>query len=314
MVQSMSGIDHEAIEVAARYSQADPDGSRTASVIRHTYDQIYDGRHTGRYRLDQLSKTEKTHIGSLIEVNLRREFSDLFQDGKFLDFSIQGIEVDCKYSMRFGGWMVPPEAVNQLLLVCTAEDARSEWSIGVVRATEDRLNQSTNRDAKRTLKRISVADVVWIHYGQQLPENILLHLDRSTADHILSQKSGQRRVDELLRTVTGRPISRATIATVAQQDDPMKRTRSNGGAATNLASEGILVIGGTYAAHRDVARNLGALVPGPSEVISLPLIRLEEEGVDSVHLDGSYWRIAAPGEILSSPAPKLPPIRVLRGR
>lgn len=298
--------DEEARRVADRYRAADPTGERTGKVIRHTFDQIYDGRHTGRYRLDQLSKTEKTHIGSLIEINLRREFYDLFSDGEVLDFSVDGVEIDCKYSMSFGGWMIPPEAWGQLLLVCTADDSKSEWSIGVVRATEERLNTGNNRDAKRTLKRVVMNDVDWIHAGVDLPENILLHIDRELADRILSHRSGQKRINDLLRSVTGRPIGRGTIETVAQQDDPMKRLRINGGASSHLAEEGILVIGGTYESHRIIARDLGALVPGRSETISLPVVPATADEPDSVLLSERYWRLARQDESRSVPAPILP--------
>ena len=61
-------------EVATEIKRLDPDGMRWASVIRHTYDMIYNGQETGRYRWDQLMKTEKTHFGTLFEINAQREF------------------------------------------------------------------------------------------------------------------------------------------------------------------------------------------------------------------------------------------------
>lgn len=298
--------DVQAQAIANRYRAVDPTGERTARVIRLTFDQIYDGRHTGRYRLDQLSKTEQTHIGSLVEINLRREFSDLFTDGTLLDFAVDGIEIDCKYSKRFGGWMIPPEAWGQLLLVCTADDENSVWSIGVVRATEDRMNAGNNRDAKRTLKKASVTDVEWVHFAADLPENILLHIDRKEADRILSQRSGQKRINELMRSVMGRPIGRGVIETVAQQDDSMKRVRSNGGASTDLAPEGILVIGGTYAAHRQIARDLGVPNLSKGETVSLPVVPADPGEINIAFLEGRYWRVAAEGEHRPVAAPKLP--------
>jgi hypothetical protein len=36
----------------------DPDGSKVAGVLRRTYDMLLDGQHTGRYRWDQLYKTQ----------------------------------------------------------------------------------------------------------------------------------------------------------------------------------------------------------------------------------------------------------------
>ncbi len=47
---------------------------------------LLDGQHTGRYRWDQLHKTEKTHFGTLVEINLQRAFG--FDDGMTMDFAI----------------------------------------------------------------------------------------------------------------------------------------------------------------------------------------------------------------------------------
>ncbi len=97
--------DSDLTAVAAALRSKDCDGSRTARVLRETLDQLYDGARTGRYRWDQLYKTEKTHCGTLVEINMQREFG--YADGEELDFSIAGLEVDCKYSQRIGGWMIP---------------------------------------------------------------------------------------------------------------------------------------------------------------------------------------------------------------
>lgn len=57
----------------------DYDGARIAKVLRRTFDMLLDGQHTGRYRWRQLYKTEKIHFGTLVEINLQREFG--FDDG-----------------------------------------------------------------------------------------------------------------------------------------------------------------------------------------------------------------------------------------
>ena len=56
-----------------------------------------------------------------------------FPDGERMDFKIAGHEVDCKYSQSDGGWMVPLEAIGEILLALTASDTDSTWSMGVVR-------------------------------------------------------------------------------------------------------------------------------------------------------------------------------------
>lgn len=116
-----------------------------AKVFRATFDQIYDGHLTGRYSVDQLFKTEKTHFGTLIEINHQRELN--LTDGDVLDFKIAGLEVDCKYS-HTGAQMLPIESFDQIILVTQADDQRSVWSARVVRVTEENRRTSENRDKK----------------------------------------------------------------------------------------------------------------------------------------------------------------------
>jgi hypothetical protein len=58
---------------------------RFSIAIREAFDQVYDGQHTGRWDYTQLMKTEKTHIGTLVEMWLQREFA--FDDGEELDYT-----------------------------------------------------------------------------------------------------------------------------------------------------------------------------------------------------------------------------------
>src|SRR4051794_22790055 len=82
----------DAVEDAIR--SVDPTGELVADVLRETFDQLYDGQRTGRYRWEQLLKTEKTYMGTLVEINLHRAFD--FEDGFRMDYRIAGVEVDCK--------------------------------------------------------------------------------------------------------------------------------------------------------------------------------------------------------------------------
>ena len=81
--------------------QLDPSGDRVARVLRDTLDQLLDGRRRGRFDYADLFKTEKTYMGTLVEINLQREFE--FSDGDVTDYSIADVEVDCKFSQRIGG-------------------------------------------------------------------------------------------------------------------------------------------------------------------------------------------------------------------
>lgn len=296
--------DHELQAVAGALRALDPQGLRAGQVIRDTLDQLYDGQRTGRYRWEQLFKTEKTHCGTLVEINLQREFK--FQDGTVLDYNIAATDVDCKYSQTLGGWMIPPEAQDHLCLLVWADDAESCWSMGLVRTNQDRLNTGGNRDRKATLNQQGRAAITWLFDHAPLPPNVLLQLDTETVRRIMSKRSGQARINELFRSATGRIIGRGVVATVAQQPDYMKRVRSNGGARTALKPEGIIILG-QYSSHAAVARSLGVPAPGPGDSVSVRLAPAAGPGPGVAEIDGRLWKVAG----LDDPpvtAPLLPEI------
>lgn len=76
-------------------------------VLRDSLDELLDGQRTGRWAYQHLSKTEGTHLGTVVEVNLTKEFK--FDDGMHLDWQIAGRDVDCKFSKTVGGWEIPIE-------------------------------------------------------------------------------------------------------------------------------------------------------------------------------------------------------------
>lgn len=305
----MSGIevgptsDIELEEVAAALTALDPSGVRFGNVFRETFDQLYDGQRTGRYKWDQLYKTEKTHYGTLIEINLQREFK--FHDGAILDFEIAGTEVDCKYSFRDGGWMLPPESWDRLILVGTASDEMSTWSLGVVRVSETNRRVSVNRDGKTTLNEQGRHAIRWLFRHADLAPNVLLQLSDSSINSIFAKKPGQGRLDELFRQAEGRLIHRNTVATIAQQQDYMKRVRYNGGSRSNLQAEGYLILGGDYSAQRRLAEEFAVRVPGAGELISFRVVPTSAEDASAVSVGGRFWRTAEPGDVVSDAAPRL---------
>ncbi len=293
-----SSADPAIADVRAQLLARDPNGSRMAEVFRRTFDQLYDGQHTGRYKLDQLFKTEKTHFGTLIEINLQRELK--LDDGKTLDFNIAGHEVDCKYS-HSGGWMLPIESFDQIVLVTQADDTQSTWSAGLVRVTEQNRRTSENRDRKTSLNPNGRADISWLFKDAQMPPNALLSLPAAEVEAIMSGRSGQARVNELLRRATNRRLTRSIIATVAQQDDFMKRVRENGGARTALRPEGYLILGGDYNEHKSTAEKLGCEVPQPGEIVSVKVVPAGPES--GIRIDHAWWRLAREDEHVTQPAP-----------
>jgi hypothetical protein len=298
-------VDPELTVVADELLRLDGDGTRIAGVLRRTYDMLLNGKDTGRYRWDQLHKTEKTHFGTLVEINLQREFQ--FDDGRAMDFAIRGIDVDCKFSQRLGEWMIPPEAMEHIILGLWADDAAGRWSLGLIRATSDVLTTSGgNRDRKRWLSAAGRATVEWLYRDRPLPENALLRIPSSDVERILAFEHGTKRIDMLFRVAQRRRISRAVVATVARQEDYMKRVRGNGGARSSLRAEGIVIFG-QYGRHCELAASLGLPDPGDGEFVSVRLARRRDYHGDapSIRLDGSDWVVALPDDA-AEPAPVLP--------
>ncbi|MGW0954818.1 NaeI family type II restriction endonuclease [Streptomyces sp. NPDC002545] len=296
--------DAELQAVHAALMGMDPSGEQFAAVLRDTIDQLLNGEATGRYDWKTLYKTERTHAGTLVEINLQREFG--FADGDLMDYRIAGIEVDCKYSQRFGGWMIPPEARGHLCLLVWADDYKNRWSAGLFRVRNEWLNQGTNRDAKLTVKAEHRDKILWLWRDAELPENVLLHMDPADRQAVFEPASGQQRLNELFRRVQKRRIGRNVVRTVARQKDYMKRVRGNGGSRSALRPEGILIMG-DYESHRAVARELGLPAPTKGEFISVRVARQCPHHQKSPHvaLDGEAWVVATEGD-LPEIAPMLP--------
>jgi hypothetical protein len=255
--------------VAAELRALDGDGSRMAAAIRGALDMLLDGQHTGRYRWDQLHKTEKTHAGTLVEIALARALR--LAGGTVLDYTIAGADVDCKFSHRLGGWMIPPEAGGKLLLLVQASDEDGTWSAGLLRAIPENLSPAGNRDGNRSLNDRGRAAVRWLHARAPLQENALIRLPERDLAAIFARPSGQQRVNELFRRAQRMSVSRTVVATVAMQDDYMKRVRGGGGARDQLRAEGIVIFG-DYAGDQVLASALGLPRPGPGEFVSARLV------------------------------------------
>ena len=293
-------IDPPLDEVEEELQVLDPQGIRWASVFRHTYDVIYNGHETGRYRWDQLMKTEKTHFGTLFEIFAQREFE--FEGGKATDFSIAGHEVDAKWSQSLHGWMLPPEVFDELALVATANDQSSTWSLGLVRISEDARREKSNRDKKTQLNELGRASIRWLWFEAPLRPNILLQLPENEVNELMSLKSGTSRVTELFRLAEGQIVNRNAVATVARQLDAQKRVRGNGGARDVLRDEGFLILSGTYHKHIAVALGLPDLLR--DEYISVRVS--PDNSLTGIQIDGERWRRAHVEETIVTPAPLLP--------
>lgn len=274
------------------FRHRDPTGEEMGRIFRETFDQAYDGQHTGRFRPEDLSKTELAHIGSLVEINIRRHFADVIDDGFKMDFRIADLEVDCKYSKAPFGWMIPLETVGNYAMLCHANEVSSTFRVGFVYVTDDILNVGGNRDRKRTISLKGREHIQWVWYDEPYPRNVLLHLHPDDAEFIMESRSGQERINNLFRVVQDQIIPRGIIYTVAQQKDPMKRIRYNGGARSALLPEGILILG-DYKRHTRIAEELGLPIPKDGDSVAVRVVETSPLFKGPVtEIDGRFWRIA----------------------
>ena len=162
----------------------------------------------------------------------------------------------------------------------------------------------------------------WLHARAPLQENALIRLPQTDVAAIFASASGQRRVNELFRRAQRMRVSRTVVATVAMQDDYMKRVRGGGGARDQLRAEGIVIFG-DYAGDQVLASALGLPRPGPGEFVSARLVpRPGATGTAaggaaeratgghgdyarSIRLAGADWLLASAADP-PSPAPVLP--------
>ncbi|MCX5058996.1 NaeI family type II restriction endonuclease [Streptomyces sp. NBC_00452] len=299
-----TGVDDE--ELLATYRalrDADPDGTRMGRVLRDAIDEVLDGEVTGRYDLKHITKTERTHIGSLVHTAIQREFR--FEDGQVMDFRIADFDVDCRFSLQFGGWMLPRGTLGHLCLLVWANDYQSQWSVGLLRVKQEWLNSKANRDLRTTLKAEHRDKILWLWRDAELAENVLLHISDADREAVFESSSGQARLNELFRRVQQRRIGRNIVRTVVQQRDYMKRVRGSGGSRSALRDEGIIVMG-DYDSHRRVARQLGLPAPREGEFISARVApAVPGAGKPVVELDSRLWALASSEDPVHR-APALP--------
>jgi hypothetical protein len=212
-------------------------------MVRRAVDEVIDSPRTGRFLLEELEKTEKTYLGTKVEILLRNWFA--FPRGEVLDLSIDGIETDVKNTVR-GNWMIPREAVNRPCLLVMIDDKCSRFSIGLIVARREFLTSSTNQDKKGQISAAGKQHIKWLIRDASYPENPWQHFDREIRRSITKPGGGSKRVDALFRLIQKTPISRSLVLGVALQKDAMRRLRRNGGARDSLARDGIVLLSGNY--------------------------------------------------------------------
>ncbi|ULR50923.1 NaeI family type II restriction endonuclease [Streptomyces deccanensis] len=264
-------VDPKFLEVHEWFKSQPNLEDRFGQVIRQSIDEVLDGQRTGRFNIRDLEKTEKTYLGTKVEIITRAEFG--LNRGKSMDFSVCGHDVDSKFTIG-SNWTIPREADQHICLLIKADDHRGTFRVGLLRIRDDLMNAGENRDRKRSPSAAGRAAIRWIVPDGRLPENILLRLSESDREAIFKNtKSGQSRTNELFRCprAQGRIVNRNTVLTVARQDDSLKRVRD---ARNQLRSAGIIILG-HQGQHPHIARSLDLPVPSKGTWVA---VRVTEVG------------------------------------
>lgn len=240
-------------------------------LIRKAIDEVIDAPRTNRFTLVETEKTEKTYLGTKVEILLRAKLG--LPRGRILDVSVAGVETDIKNTMG-SNWTIPTEAVGHPCILVKENERKALLSIGIIIARMPYLNPGKNKDSKRSFSQEGIKNAWWILKDHPYPENFWEQMPASRRQKIMEAGSGTRRLAALFREVQRRPISRVVVQAVAQQDDYMKRVRRNGGARDFLAPEGTAILWGT--ADRAIISELKLGHVGPDEFISYsPLVEPE---------------------------------------
>lgn len=253
-----------ASEITKRAGGAPALATKFASMLRQCVDDVIMTPKTGRRSYDELEKTEKTYIGTRVEIELRAMLN--LPKGK-LDTVILGQDVDIKNTMG-SNWMIPTEAIDNPCILVAADETRALCYLGLFVARPNYLTHGQNKDAKKSVSAQGFADILWLLRDHPYPPNFWRTVPPDVIERIFAGTSGNQRMANLFREVQQDPITRDVVEAVAQQQDFMRRIRSDKGRGTRdlLAREGILLLSGHYDAP--LIEELGLPYCNGSEFVS----------------------------------------------
>jgi hypothetical protein len=233
-------------------------------LLREAIDVVIDTSRTGRRDYVDLEKTEKTYIGTRVEILIRSYFG--LSKGN-LDLLILGQDADVKFTTK-SNWMIPREAVGKPCLLIAADEARARCYFGLFCADEEYLTARANQDKKRQVSAEGFKHILWVFCDHPLQPNFWRTIPQKSVEAIAAQRTGNDRVVTLFREVEGIPIARDVVEATARQKDFMRRIRADNGKGTRdrLRREGVVLLSGMYDAP--LIEALGFAAIGKSQFIS----------------------------------------------
>ena len=169
-------------------------------LIRKAIDEVIDAPRTNRFTLSETEKTEKTYLGTKIEILLRAHLK--LPKGRVLDLAIGGVQTDVKNTMG-GNWTIPMEGFGHPCLLVKENERTATCSVGLIVARDAYLNPGQNRDAKRSFSVAGRQNAWWILKDHPYPPNFweLMPFDHRKA--IMNAGGGSRRLAYLFKLVKG---------------------------------------------------------------------------------------------------------------
>lgn len=259
-------------------SVTDPDGlvGATAQLIRRAVDEVIDAPRTKRLLLTQCEKTEKTYLGTKVEILFREAIGQ--PKGRFLDLNLGGVDTDIKHSIGTA-WMIPREALGKPCVLITENERRALFSLGLIVCRIENLTSVGNGDRKLQISAFGRKRVLWIARDEPYPKNIWQDFDPKLLELIRSHRGGAARLAELFRNYLNKPVPRSAIMAIGAQLDALKRIRANGGARDILRREGIAILWGQNDRSTIAALGLGPVLSDefisvrPTSVAETDLLR-----------------------------------------
>lgn len=244
---------------------------------------VLDGPRTWRFDLmdPSVDGDERASVGTKLQYHVISELG--LEKEPPLDTTILGVPVEIKGTTR-RTWMIPNEGQCAVTLLIKIDAARHVFEARLMRVHRAWLTGGKgNRDLKRSpvaaaLERFSLVVVP----ETPLPPEPLRRLTRPQLDVVFGPGGLRKRLVALFDSLPETVIPRGSISIVgAGLADPMKRARE---ARDDLRSRGVVVLVGTWPAHRLAAEALGFDISGeawvaiPADAFAINGVALPPDG------------------------------------
>jgi len=138
-------------------------------VIKDAIDWALDKQRTDRTCISELEKTEKTAIGTKVEILFKKEFG--IDGGIIFDCSLPDVEFDVKFTIN-NNWTIPPETYRRNGFCLLMRSDGRTFSLGLFQAKKRFLTKGKNRDGKVTINKDGKKKIVWVIQDEALPRSL----------------------------------------------------------------------------------------------------------------------------------------------